>query len=486
MAYLRSGLLTALISIAASSSLEAHAVYLNPNGSGQALIYPYFSTQSKDGSPFNTYVSLVNRSSDAKVLRVRFREGRAGREVAVFNLYLGSRDTWTAALVPTSQGTRLITVDQSCVNSPFAGVAGGPLSYDFDASSFSGSHSDGLGTDATRLREGYVEVLEMATLTGASAANVAMDTSTNPPRPHNCAAVQGDAVSLETAAPSGGLSGTLTVINVANGLDFTVNADALEELASRAYYRDVGDSYPDFNAAEVDPVATFQANGKSYRTTWGTGVQAVSAALTHASLGGEVILDTITASATDWVVTFPMQRFSALAHPPTSYPAGAGQGQPVSIEFSPRDGTSVVLLDECGMLCPGNAYPVSPLLPWTATVLSFRTNSSSASVEPTSSSTALASANAVRVTLPTSAQNGTGSVVFGPALNPSGVPFTGSSIRHSDGVVSSEGAVLGGLPAAGFMARTLQNGFLQCGSALCQGNYGGAYPLISQSAIKDP
>lgn len=486
MACLRLHLGAALLSVAASLSLDASAVYLNSNGTGQALIYPYFSAQSKDAVPFNTYISVVNRSFAPKVMRVRFREGRAGRELANFNLYLASQDTWTAVLTPTSNGARLTTTDQSCVNGAFEGGAGGSFTYDFDASAFSGARSDGLGTDVARLREGYVEVLEMATLTGSSAANVAIDMSKDPPRPHDCAALQGASVPLQTAAPSGGLSGTLTLISVANGLNFTVNAEALEDLASRPYYRDVGDSYPDFNAAEIDPVANFQANGKSYRTTWSNGVQAVSAALTHASLTGEVILDKVTASATDWLITFPMQRFAPLANPPTTYPPASRKGQRASIKFEPRDGTSIDLLDDCGFLCPAFEYAISPVLPWPTTVLSFRAVPTTASVDPITSSNVLGSANAMLVTLPTSAENGAGSVVFGPALNPVELSFTGSSIRHSDGVVSSENGLLGGLPAVGFMVRTFQNGFLQCGAALCQGNYGGAYPLVARSVIRTP
>jgi len=33
-----------------------------------------------------------------------------------------------------------------------------------------------------------------------------------------------------------------------------------------------------------------------------------------------------------------------------------------------------------------------------------------------------------------------------------------------------------GLPVVGFMVRTFRNGNLACGSATCQGNYGGAFP----------
>ena len=38
----------------------AEAVYLNPNGTGQVLVYPYYTVQSADGASWNTYLSVVN------------------------------------------------------------------------------------------------------------------------------------------------------------------------------------------------------------------------------------------------------------------------------------------------------------------------------------------------------------------------------------------------------------------------------------------
>ena len=38
----------------------AHAVYEDPNGLGQALIFPYYTVQSAGGNSYNTYISVVN------------------------------------------------------------------------------------------------------------------------------------------------------------------------------------------------------------------------------------------------------------------------------------------------------------------------------------------------------------------------------------------------------------------------------------------
>ena len=52
---------------------SAHAVYQDPNGLGQALIYPYYTVQQSQGNPFNTYLSIVNTTTRGKALKVRFR-----------------------------------------------------------------------------------------------------------------------------------------------------------------------------------------------------------------------------------------------------------------------------------------------------------------------------------------------------------------------------------------------------------------------------
>jgi hypothetical protein len=145
--------------LAALAPAASPAVYLNPDGLGQALIFPYFTANSVDGNAFNTYLSVVNHGSDVKALRVRFREGRNGVEVASFNLFLSANDAWTAAVVPTGFGAEMVTRDASCLDGTF--LAGPVPSLEFRNTQYSGSLSDGSGVGLDRTREGFVEVLEM-------------------------------------------------------------------------------------------------------------------------------------------------------------------------------------------------------------------------------------------------------------------------------------------------------------------------------------
>jgi len=76
------------IAVGAVASL-AEGVMLNPRGTGEVLLYPYYTVNHQQ-----TLVSVVNAAAHAKALKVRFREGWDGRSVADFDLYLGPHDTW--------------------------------------------------------------------------------------------------------------------------------------------------------------------------------------------------------------------------------------------------------------------------------------------------------------------------------------------------------------------------------------------------------
>ena len=62
----------------------------------------------------NTYLSVLNTSASFKALKVRFSEGKNGLIVINFNLYLLPHDIWTAAIVNTANGAKIITADKSC------------------------------------------------------------------------------------------------------------------------------------------------------------------------------------------------------------------------------------------------------------------------------------------------------------------------------------------------------------------------------------
>src|SRR5258705_6871367 len=141
----------------------ADAVNVNPGGLGQALIYPYYTVNSDAaGNTYNSLLSVVNTTNSAKAVKVRFLEGKNSREVLDFNLFLSKYDVWTAAIIPspTSGGGRVVSFDKSCTIPSNTFLAAG---VDFVNFAYVGSNDDKGGAGLDRTKEGYVEIIEMAT-----------------------------------------------------------------------------------------------------------------------------------------------------------------------------------------------------------------------------------------------------------------------------------------------------------------------------------
>ena len=456
----------------------AGAVSLNPDGIGQALIFPYYSVQSSGANPFNTYLSVANHTSEAKAVRVRARESRNGREVASFNLFLAPNDMWTGAIIPDAAGARLITADVSCTSPTLAGQ---PASLTFQNTFYSGTFSDSNGEGLDRTREGWIEMIEMATLTGVSATNVAIGASG---LPNNCAAMQENAPPL-VGPPTGGLSGTLTLINVASGQDFTVNADALADVASVPYYRPPTDPYPDFNANEVIPVSVVKAEGTIYRSVWGRGADAVSAVLMRSSALAEFILDAGTRSRSDIVVTFPTRHYFtnvASANPPFTSPAvwaascttgSTVRGERFEVDYFDRNMRGVTIAG-------GSAQ--APAACAASSVIVVNNG------RPDQAGGVLGSASRGGTPGASPAIATTGMESGWMALSPTTTLLLTSqpSSTRMDSV--SGDVTLGshafiGLPMVGLSLRTFDNGTLVCDAGSCLGTYGGAFPLKFSRSI---
>src|SRR5262245_11977045 len=85
-------LFTALaLGVCASS---ASAVRLDPDGTGQVLIYPYYTTRGGNQTVF----SITNHTDRHKALRVMFAEARNGRTGLALNVYLAPRDSWSSTV----------------------------------------------------------------------------------------------------------------------------------------------------------------------------------------------------------------------------------------------------------------------------------------------------------------------------------------------------------------------------------------------------
>jgi len=505
-AFPKKNYLSAVIAAALLPS-AAHAVSLNPDGLGQALIYPYYTVRSAGGNAFHTYLSVGNSTSDAKALRVRIREGRNGREALSFNLYLGPNDLWAGAVVPTAEGAQLLTTDTSCTDPPFAKNA---LALRRDG--FSGAQADGSGDTLDRTREGYVEILEMATLTGESRNAV---THNNAGVPVNCAAIRATSAP-SVAPPSGGLWGTLTLINVNNGQDFTLDATALDSLASRSYFRPPADPYPDFAATEIDPVSVVIKKGIDtsymppdrsifntnylYRSTWSRPQDAVSAVLMSHYWSAEYTIDPETASATDLVVTLPTRHYYVTAGgstapfngrsgwSPTCDVAGASQlGEFLSrISFNRESGSFFPCSPFPGLPCPAiaasicAASAVASLLPMgqpsdaTSSSVFGSTNLGLAAGDGRWTALGAGGWIVIATTSAAATALGLGSLPTSVRVNlDTGETLTG---RHT----------FFGLPAVGFFARTFNNGRLSCSGAVCQGTYGSAFPMRHSRGLVVP
>jgi hypothetical protein len=168
----------------------AQAVNLSEDGTGNVLVFPYYTVRlGPGGNAYNTYMNITNTTASTKVVKVRFREARFSKEVLDFNVFLSPFDMWTAVVTPTADGAQIATQDKSCTIPQFA--PGVPVA--FRNTRYTG---DGGGDALDRTREGYIEVLEMATyeLTSVVGAGAQHKADGNP---NNCAVVTDVTAALE-------------------------------------------------------------------------------------------------------------------------------------------------------------------------------------------------------------------------------------------------------------------------------------------------
>jgi len=487
----------------------AEAVFLNPNGTGQVLVYPYYTVQSTGGNAWNTYLSVVNTTSVAKAVKVRFLEGKTSSEVLDFNLFLSPNDVWTAAVIPadatsTSAG-RIITADNSCTSPGPIGLAGADFRNFQYAAGVRGAALPGVGLERTR--EGYVEIIEMGVMTGTTAPFV---THNSAGIPANCTAVRDPGfVPPDIAPPRGGLMGTGTLINVNNGQDAGYKADALEAFSVLPQYTvptsvtpSLGNAQPAVSLViNAGGVTAAGAGSSSQATAYLTdftslivgglsgvtgGTRAVASVYMHSAVMNEYVLDTGTGSNTDWVITQPLKNLFVsdvtAATPYTAVLTTTGACETVSFTYFNREEASATAGGSDFSPAPPKG-PASSIC-WESNVLSIRNGQ--AHMPSGTASGVLGSANTTAVNVTSSFQNGWAILNFtGANANaPIGMAgATGSSLRYNldqTAVPVPTAALPGavtffGLPVTGFMIRNFRNGSLTCGTATCQGNYGSLF-----------
>jgi hypothetical protein len=485
----------------------AEAVYLNPNNTGQVLVYPYYTVQRVGSNAFNTYISVVNTTSRAKAVKVRVLEGKTSTEVLDFNLFLSPNDMWTA-VIESSDGTdtsagRMFTTDTSCTN-PVGqlrrdlGGTGEPFRNFALIENIGGVGLPGTGVERTR--EGYVELIEMGALTGAWAAAV---THTSAGVPANCAVVQVNTPTPSSIeAPTGGLVGTGTLINVNNGQDMTYKADALEAFRDAPLYSPPQVLTPSLVDASPPISLVVNAGGigasgastalTAYRTTFlavsgvAAGARAVASVFMHASVINEFVLDNATDSNTDWVVTQPLKHPYFVTNVTARQPysnvlTSSGACEAIGFTFFNRE--ELTFTATAGDFSPPSPTAPTSTLCWESTIVSIRNSNAGATHLPVSGgpSGVLGSRNVREVTVSTF-ENGWARLDFtglGAATQGMGgiadMLLANTETGFVPAFVGPVAVTFFGLPVTGFMVRNFANGGLTCGAGTCQGNYGGLF-----------
>jgi len=436
----------------------AQAVNVNPDGLGQVLIYPYYTVQNKvvGAAPFSSLLSVVNSTVSAKAVKVRFLEGRNSAEVLDFNLFLSAKDVWTAAVVQVGVGAGVGSFDKSCTV-PTVGSAPTP----FVNFAYAG---DGAGDGLDRTREGYIEIIEMGVVTGTTAVGVTHKSGVPPCTALDDATVQGNII-----APTGGLFGGLTMINVLAGEDFTADAVALDNFRTSGKYDPPGGIKPDLR--DVAPATAVLFNGQAGVITssgFAQNVDAVSALFMHDHVYSEYVLDTGTKSGTDWVITSPTKRYYYDSKGVVQYLFQKNFGATGACD---EIGLTVYDREEQTPTAPQGFSPPPPAgkkasLCWEANVLTFN------------GTNVLGSANSLSATV--TYQNGWADLLYTQVVGDAGpaheLRSTSTTRTALNGTTSTSAATYIGLPVIGFAVQSFDNGTIVSGTGqFLQSKYGGNF-----------
>ncbi len=323
----------------------ASAVNINPDGLGQVLIYPYYTVRNGN----NTLISVVNTTSDAKSVKVRFLEALNSTEVLDFNLYLSGFDVWTAAITidEDTGGGLLSTGDTSCTVPYIFGDFGGQQVFLTNATA-----DDGGPDDEARTAAGYVEMIEMGVLTDADEDSATAATHVAGV-PEDCGQlvdawteilVPGDDdpnnywiadPTIDHDPPSGGLFGGGTIVNPDDGKMFTYNATSIDNFSTVQLHTNPGFLEPSLLDAQGNSVVFQSGSATPISSSWSSsgggaldGILAVNAILTHDTIMNEYVIKGNANAASEWVVTFPTKR-------PHVQPVLDADGDPINEAIAP-------------------------------------------------------------------------------------------------------------------------------------------------------
>lgn len=314
----------AMLAGGAFAQTATGSVVLSADGLGEALIYPYYTARGDQ----KTFVSIVNTTTQGKVVKVRFREGKNSNDVLDFNLYLSPYDVWTGQVTREQGGSVLYTNDTSCTDpvkadwalNPAAGLYGQPF-FPFDyqrVDSLAGR--TGAAQDLDRTLEGYMEVIGMANVPEGNALYNAIKHDPSTGRPANCSAVSGLTGSANVVAPTGGLFGGAAIIDLSatktGGTGIGYGATAYGGFARPGVIFSPSSANPNFGDHNATSAVITDGNNRVVQVQpTATGVLGAAQSFAMANMAerlvGEYSVDTtnLTAHTTDWVVTMPAKHY---------------------------------------------------------------------------------------------------------------------------------------------------------------------------------
>lgn len=338
---------------------SAQAVHVNPDGTGQVLLYPYYTVQNG----YETYVSVVNTQNTTKAVKVRILEGMNSQEVLDFNLYLSPYDEWSAKIFRTDSGAAIMTTDTSCTSGQVtsSGIEFRNYQYVTDATAW---------RTTERTREGYIELIEMGNVVHSTLVTAIKHVNGVP---GNCATVRSAAASGgllnqsgNVVAPTGGLYGYGTTISVGSGLRTTYDAVALDNFWSAldgGQHTPPGSLLPSLEQVGTDAVLIRDGMAIDWAPDGARNqpVDPVSAVLMRSAIMNDYVVDSGRNSSTNWVVTFPTKRFYVNG-PNTATPFSAKWNtstaescDPIAVDYWDREeNTTVVTEGDFSPLPPGN------------------------------------------------------------------------------------------------------------------------------------
>lgn len=292
---LRQAMLFALIASAGS----AGAVSLGPDGSGQVLLFPYYTVNGSQ----DTLLTIGNRVDEAQIVKVRFLEGYNGRPVLDFDVYLDANDVWTAVVTAGEGGGAILrTADPGCTV-PAIPASGAP----FTTAMFDGSGdlpADPGPHDAARTREGFIEVIAGATIALGSPTDLRIGQQVPA-----CGELPGSLFE-DIAGHGAALYGTAALISVGQGLYYAYDAVALRDFSADPLYGPAmdaaGPTLADAGGSAEGADAWIDGYGPLH---FDRKIDAVSAVLAKRAMHNQYIAAPALGARSDWIITLPTQRY---------------------------------------------------------------------------------------------------------------------------------------------------------------------------------